>query len=120
MCNIKDTAFKMLMHQISSYKTFEYTPEITFMLNANPLTHNSIKSIKEGLGNRPFKLYIGSCLNRYTHGTETCPVYIYVQTFLKYMTECLNRSPRCDGVGLGWNKITIEQKVLFATLNKIQ
>ena len=50
MCNINDAAFKMVMHQIISNKTSKYNPEIHFDFTANPLTHNGIKFIKEGLG----------------------------------------------------------------------
>ena len=105
-CNIKDTGFKMLMHQIISNKTSKYNPEIIFDFNANPLTHNGMKFIKEGLGDRNVQLH----MSRAKHGVETMSCYLYVRKVLKYMTECLYRSPGSKGVGLGWNDITTEHK----------
>ena len=117
-CNIKDTAFKVLMQQIISNETFEYNPEIILTLNSNPLTHNGIKSIKEGLGNRRFKLHISGCMHRSIHGTDRCLVNI--RKALKYLTECLYRSPGCSGVSLGCNDITTEHKYYLLLLMRFK
>ena len=109
-CNIKDTGFKMLMHQIISNKASKYNPKIIFDFNANPLTYNGMKFIKEGLGDRNVQLHISSCMSRVTHGVETISCYLNVRKVLKYMTECLNQSLGSVGVGLGWNDITTEHK----------
>ena len=108
LCNIKDTAFKMLMHQIISNETLEYNPEINLSFNANPITHNGIKFIKSGLGNRRLMLHINTCMHPLVQGTETCR--INMRKCLKYLTECLNRSPGCIAVTLGWNEITTAHK----------
>ena len=113
MCNITDTAFKMLMHQIISNKASEYNPRIIFDFTANPLTHNGIKFIKEGLGDRNVQLCIDHCMSRDIHGIET---YVNVRKVLKYMTECLYRSPGCSGVTLGLNEITTEHKYYLLLL----
>ena len=114
MCNITDTAFKMLMHQIVPNKASEYNPKIIFDFTGNPLTHNGIKFIKEGLGDRNVQLHIGHCRSRVTGGFETC--HINVRKLLKYMTECLNRSPRCVGVGLKMNELITEHKYYLLLL----
>ena len=113
MCNITDTAFKMLMHQIISNKTYKYNPRIIFDFTANPLTHNGIKFIKEGLGDRNVQLCIGQWMSRDIHGMET---YVNVRKILKYMTECLYRSPGCSGVTLVLNEITAEHKYYLLLL----
>ena len=116
LCNINDTAFKMLMHQIVPNKASEYNPEIHFDFTGNPLTHNGIKFIKEGLGDRTVKLHISFCMNRAVHGIETRHVNVNVRKLLKYMTECLNRSPGCVCVGLAGNEITTEHKYYLLLL----
>ena len=114
MCNIKDTAFKMLMHQIISNETFEYNPNIIIFLNVNPITHNGIKFIKEGVGNRNFQLNLDVCMHRYLHDTKI--FYVNVKKALKYLTECLNRSPGCEGVSLAHNEITTEHQYYLLLL----
>ena len=108
MCNINDAAFKMLMHQIVSNKTSKCNPRIGLEFSINPLTHNGVKFIKEGLGDRNVELHIGRCMNRVTHGIQTC--HVNVRKVLKYMTECLYRSPGSSSVTLGLNEITTEHK----------
>ena len=53
-------------------------------------------------------------MNRVVHGIETC--HVNVRKLLKYMTECLIRSPGCVGVGLAGNKITTEHKYYLLLL----
>ena len=114
MCNINDTGFKMLMHQIISNKTSECNPRIGLEFSINPLTHNGVKFIKEGLGDRNVELHIGHCMNRVMHGIETC--HVNVRKVLKYMTECLYRSTGSSSVTLGLNEITTEHKYYLLLL----
>ena len=114
MCNINDAAFKMLMHQIISNKASEYNPTIHFYFTGNPLTHNGIKFIKGGLGDRYVQLDIGFCMNRVVHGIEAC--HVNLRKLLIYMTECLNRSPGSVSVGLAGNDITTEHKYYLLLL----
>ena len=106
MCNITDTAFKMLMHQIISNKASEYNPTIDLDFSTNPLTHNGIEFIKGGLGDGYVQLDISFYMNRVMHGIETC--HVNVLKLLKYITECLIRSPGCVYVALAGNDITTE------------
>ena len=117
MCNINDAAFKMLMHQIISNKASEYNPAIHFDFTANPLTHNGIEFIKGGLGDRSVQLDIDFCMSRFMHGIVTC--HVNGRKLLKYMTECLIRSPGCVGVGLAGNDITTEHKYYLLLLIRI-
>ena len=48
------------------------------------------------------------------HGIETC--HVNVRKLLKYMTECLNRSPGCVGVALAVNDITTDHKYYLLLL----
>ena len=114
MCNINDAAFKMLMHQIIPNKTSKYNPNICFGFSTNPLTHNGIEFIKGGLGDRYVHLDISLCMNRVVHGIKTC--HVNVRKLLKYMTECLNRSPGCVCVGLAGNEITTDHKYYLLLL----
>ena len=114
MCNIYDAAFKMLMHQIISNKTSKYNPTICLDFTTNPLTHNGIEFIKGGLGDRSVHLDISFCMNRVMHGMETC--HVNVRKVLKYMTECLIRSPGSVSVGLARNEITTEHKYYLLLL----
>ena len=114
MCNINDAAFKMVMHQIISNKTYKYNPTIWLDFTTNPLTHNGIEFIKGGLGDRTVLLDISLCMNRVVHGIETC--HVNVRKLLKYMTECLIRSPGSVGVGLSENEITTEHKYYLLLL----
>ena len=114
MCNINDAAFKMVMHQIISNKTSKYNPTICLGFTSNPLTHNGIEFIKGGLGDRSVQLDISFCMNRVMYGFETC--HVNVRKLLKYMTECLSRSPGSVGVQLAGSNITTEHKYYLLLL----
>ena len=99
-CNISDTAFKMLIHQIILSRT---NSEIVLTLNSNPLSHNGMKVIRKGLGCRKLQLHIGSCWNQHN-------IHVNVQKALKYIIEGISRSPKCYMLSLGENTITTEHK----------
>ena len=111
-CNIRDAAFRTLMHQIIIKEQMQYNPYTYICLDSNPITHKSFEFLREGLGNRRLSLQVNACFRSYLHPNT----HVNIFRALSCLTEGLTRSVGVNSLAISQNKISAEHKFYLLLL----